>query len=306
MSKFKKKYRISYLADKFIIMSKKSKTKSDAIEIPKGIIYVAKSLEMISPKLAILFAAKLFTTPIKYKIPKREFEMDSNSVQKKLIIPKINKEIVVYKYGNSLKKVLLVHGWSGRGTQLVKIADSLLEKGYSTISFDAPAHGKSKGNNSIMTEFIASIIEINKVYGPFEYAIGHSLGGMSIINAINQGFKLEKVIIIGSGDIIQDIINDFIYNLGLKPKMAQLLCQHFESKYGEPMNDYSTSVVGKNLETPILIIHDENDSEVNVKAAYQINKAIPNSELMITKQLGHRKILGNDSVIDRIMKFQNL
>jgi hypothetical protein len=32
-----------------------------------------------------------------------------------------------------------------------------------------------------MVDFIASIKEINKLHGPFEAAIGHSLGGMSIL-----------------------------------------------------------------------------------------------------------------------------
>jgi alpha-beta hydrolase superfamily lysophospholipase len=69
--------------------------------------------------------------------------MEQISTQKTLHIPTINKSVVVYQYGQSDKKVLLVHGWSGRGTQLVKIADALLKSGCSTISFDAPAHGKS-------------------------------------------------------------------------------------------------------------------------------------------------------------------
>ena len=72
----------------------------------------AKLLQAISPKLATLFAAKLFKTPIKHRIPKRELPMEENSKQTKLFIPKINKEIVVYNYGESNRKVLLVHGWS--------------------------------------------------------------------------------------------------------------------------------------------------------------------------------------------------
>jgi alpha-beta hydrolase superfamily lysophospholipase len=52
----------------------------------------------------------------------------------------------------------------GRGTQLKKIADALLKSGCSTISFDAPAHGKSP-NQTIMTDFIAAILEIENNMG---------------------------------------------------------------------------------------------------------------------------------------------
>ncbi len=284
-------------------MSKITEIQAQTLKIPKIILITAKLFEAISTKLVTLFAAKLFTTPIKHKIPNREFHMDKESVQETVLIPSINKKIIVYHYGKSDKKILLVHGWSGRGTQLVRIADDLLHLGYSTISFDAPAHGKSKGNSSIMVEFIASILELEKRFGPFEFAIGHSLGGMSILNAIRDHLKIKKAVIIGSGDIIQDIIDDFIKKLKLKPEIAIRLRNHFEKKYGENMDYYSASNVAKEVLTPILIIHDENDEEVNVRAAYHISESLKNSELMITKNLGHRKILGNPQVIKRIVEY---
>lgn len=284
-------------------MSKNKEIQAQALKIPKVILITAKLFEAISPKLATKFTAKLFTTPIKHKIPNREFHMDKESVQEKVFVPSINKEIVVYHYGKSENKILLVHGWSGRGTQLVKIADELLNLGYSTISFDAPAHGKSKGNSSIMVEFIASILELEKHFGPFEFAIGHSLGGMSILNAIREKLKVRKVVIIGSGDIIQDIIDDFIKKLELNPEIGIKLREHFEKKYGVKMDYYSASNAAKEILIPVLIIHDENDVDVNIKAAYNIKENLKISELMITKNLGHRKILGNTEVIKRIVEF---
>ena len=248
-------------------MPKNKQKKAQVIEIPKAILFTAQFLQAVSTPLTIKFAAKLFTTPIKHKLPKRELHMEHESVQKSILVPEIQKEIVVYEYGKSEKKILLVHGWSGRGTQLVKIADELVKMGYMTISFDAPAHGKSKGNSSIMIEFIASILEIEKQYGPFEFAIGHSLGGMSVLNAIKQNLKVKKAITIGSGDIIQDIIDDFISKLKLKPAFGIKLRDHFEAKYGGKMDDYSAYKAAEKTEIPVLIIHDKDDDEVSVKGA---------------------------------------
>ncbi len=284
-------------------MTKKKDVHAQTLKIPKLILLCAKFLELISTNLVTLFAARLFTTPLKHKIPKREFHMNENSIQKTILIPSINKEIVVYHYGKSEKKVLIVHGWSGRGTQLVKIADELIELGYSTISFDAPAHGKSKGNSTIMTEFIASILVLEQQFGPFEFAIGHSLGGMSILNAIKQNLKVKKAVIIGSGDIIQDIIDDFVKKLKLKSNIGILLRNHFEKKYNQKMNDYSASEAAKAVKVPVLIVHDTDDTDVNVKAAHHIKENLLNSEIMITNGLGHRKILGNKEVINKIIEF---
>ena len=284
-------------------MPKKKQKQAQVIEIPKAILFIAKFLQAVSPSLTTKFAAKLFTTPIRHKLPKRELHMERESVQKSIVVPEIQKEIVVYEYGKSDKKVLLVHGWSGRGTQLVKIADELLKLGYMTISFDAPAHGKSKGNSSIMIEFIASILEIEKQYGPFEFAIGHSLGGMSVLNAIKQNFQVKKAVIIGSGDIIQDIIDDFIRKLQLKPEYGIKLRDHFEAKFSGKMDDYSAYKAAEKTEVPVLIIHDKDDDDVSVKAAYNIQKHLKQSEIMITEGLGHRKILGDEAVIQKVKEF---
>jgi pimeloyl-ACP methyl ester carboxylesterase len=284
-------------------MTKKTTNHTQSLKIPKIILLTSKLISFISPKLITLFAAKLFTTPIKHKIPKRELDMDRNSIQKLIPVPAINKEVVLYQYGKSKKKILLVHGWSGRGTQLFKIADELLKAGYSTVSFDAPAHGKSPGKDTIMVDFIATILEIDRQFGPFEAAIGHSLGGMSVLNAIKKGLKVNHAVVIGSGDIVEDIMDDFVAKLGLKPTVSTLLRLHFEKKYGEKMNSYSAFLAAKETTIPVLVIHDNNDPEVPVKAGIHIHEYLKNGELLLTDGLGHRKILGNPKVIERTVQF---
>jgi len=284
-------------------MTKKGDIPNQSLQIPKVITVTGKLLQAISPKLATLFAAKLFTTPLKHKIPRRELQMEQNSKQQQLHVPKINKEINLYFYGEGKRKVLLVHGWSGRGTQLVKIADELLANGFSTISFDAPAHGKSGTKTTLMPEFIASILEIEKQFGPFKFAIGHSLGGMSILNAIKQGLKVKKAVIIGSGDVIQDILDDFVLKMELKPEIANLMKTHFEKKHGVQMESFSASLAAKSVTIPVLVMHDENDDDINVKAAHNIYDNLSNGEIVITEKLGHRKILGDKNVIEKILNF---
>lgn len=284
-------------------MSKKTINSSKPLAIPKIILLICRFLSGISTNTVTVFAAKLFTTPIKHKVPKRELAMDHKSKQQLIKVPSINKSIMVYQYGNSDKKVLLVHGWSGRGTQLFKIADALLKEGYATISFDAPAHGKSPGNSSIMLEFIASIFELEKQFGPFQIAIGHSLGGMAVLNAVKSGFHTDKIVVIGSGDIVQDIIDDFIKKLQLQPLISLKLRDYFETKYNEAMDNYSAFKAAAAIDSPILVVHDEHDYEVPVKAGINIHNHVKNGEILLTQGLGHRKILGDASVIQKIIEF---
>ena len=280
--------------------NKKSPTET---QVPKIIILIGRFLYRISPVLAEKFARKLFITPIKHKIPKREFLMESESQQTNLFVPSINKEIVVYAYGNSNKKILLVHGWSGRGTQLVKIADAFIEKEYATISFDAPAHGKSGTKTTLMLEFIESILEVEKQYGPFEFAVGHSLGGMSILNAVKKGLQIKKAVVIASGNSVINIVNTFTEKIGLPNKVAVLMKNNFEKKYHLEMESFSAYVVAKEVKIPVLVIHDNDDEDISVSEAYHLAENLSNKEILITNNLGHRKILGDLKVIEKIVEF---
>jgi pimeloyl-ACP methyl ester carboxylesterase len=285
------------------LQSDKIKSTNNVPKIPNFIIYTGKFLQLFSITLATKFAVKLFRTPIRFKAPERE-KMMAKSAQNELVkIPELNKEVMVYTYGYSKRKVLLVHGWSGRGTQLYKIADKLLENGFMTISFDAPAHGKSSGKTTMMTEFIATAKYLEAKYGPFEVAIGHSLGGMTVLNSIQRFLKVKKAIIIGSGDIITDIMIGFISKLELSLKLVDKMKYFFQKKFSEDIDNYSGSVAALHVKIPTLVIHDTEDKEVPVSCAYNIRKNLENGEILITNGLGHTRILKDNFVVERIINF---
>jgi len=282
---------------------KKDKIPVQQLMVPNYILNTSKILTAISPKLASKFAAKLFLSPFKYKLPEREKNMDTNSVQTKLKIPKTQREIVVYEFGDGRKKVLLVHGWSGRGTQLAKIAEALEEQGFSIVSFDAPAHGKTPGKKSMMLDFIDCIHFLNEEYGPFQAVIGHSLGGMATLRAVKEGLKTEKLVLIGTANSITHIIREFARNLKMNQEVADRMKAHFDKKYEIDMDSYSGAISAKEVKIPSLIIHDKDDVDVKLSSAYELQEALENSELFLTEGLGHRRILGDKKVINKITTF---
>ncbi|MDH7445587.1 alpha/beta hydrolase [Aquimarina sp. 2201CG14-23] len=271
--------------------------------IPKSVMYVGKFLNLISPFLASRFGARIFLTPFKYKRPERERNMAEESLKEKIKIENINREVIVYNFGNSNKKVLLVHGWSGSGTQLSKIADQLLEKGFSTVSFDAPAHGEAPGKRTNMPHFIETIYQLEKTHGPFESAIGHSLGGMSLLRATKFGLGIKKLVVIGTANSITKITKDFTRNLQLSQKTGRLIKLYFDKHYGEDLDNYSGGVSAAGVTVPTLVVHDKDDIDVHYSAAHEITEKLAQGTLLITEKLGHRKILGNKDVIDKIVHF---
>lgn len=273
------------------------------LEVPRYIKNTSKVLQTLNKNMAAAFALKLFETPIKYKMPKREQKMYEVSHKSKLTLPESGKEIVVYENKFGSKKVLLVHGWNGRGTQLVSIAKAFKELNYTIVSFDAPGHGKSPKTSANMKHFIEAVFELDKKYNGFDVMIGHSLGGMSVINSLGRGLQTEKAVIIGSGNTTKAITEDFLGTIGMKQKLTPTLINMFERKYNDKMTNYDVADQALKVNVPVLIIHDKNDKDVPFTAAEAISKNLQNNELLITTGLGHRKILGDENVIEKIVQF---
>ena len=282
---------------------KNNKPLIPSLVIPKLVRYFAKFLEVISTRLASMFGIRLFVTPVNFPLPKREQYMLKSAQKKRLLINDINKEIEILSYGYSKKKILLVHGWSGRSTQLFAFADKLLENGYMVISFDGPAHGKSTGRTTMMPEFLKTIEKINTTFGPFEAAIGHSFGAISLYNAASNFLTIKALIAIGSGDKISNIISNFAKNLYLKEKSARKIQSGLEKKWMIHMDDFASSTVAKNIKIPVLVIHDKNDGDVPVSCAYRIRQNLEKGRLLITNGLGHTKILRNKEVVNKSVEF---
>lgn len=274
-----------------------------SLSIPKPVKISIKIVAFFSTKLALYIASKLFTTPISFKTPKREKGMEESSQKKHLYIPEIEKDISILSYGFSDKKVLLAHGWAGRSTQLFMIANKLLEKGFMVISFDAPAHGKSTGKTTNLIEYIETIKAINKDFGPFEAAIGHSFGSMALVNTQAEKKIFKKIVTVGSGDKVSDILINFSKNLGLNAKFGYQLIHYFEKKWNFRINDFATNTAAKKVKIPVLLVHDAIDGDVHVSCAINIRQNLEMGKLLITNGLGHTKILRDKNVTNRIVEF---
>ena len=264
---------------------------------------LGKAIQFISKDMAALYTGRILAAPIKVKTPERELMMRESAKKERLPVPSLKADIQVYIYGYSKVKVLLVHGWAGRGTQLFQIADKILENKMMVISFDGPAHGLSPGKRTNMLEFMSSIREIDKKYGPFHAAIGHSYGGMSLINAVAEGLKLKKLVTIGADNSIPQIFQYFVKKMELKPVIADKLEKMFEKKYHLKLDSFSSEHKAPKVTIPTLVVHDSDDKYVNVSSAVAIRQNLKQGVLLITNGLGHHKIFKDKFVIQRIINF---
>ncbi|MGB0255211.1 MAG: alpha/beta fold hydrolase [Flavobacteriaceae bacterium] len=280
----------------------KKKKHHQGFAVPLWLRLIFKSMEFISPYLTMRLAAYIFSKPLKFKIPEKEQKALRHCSQGQENIPEIDRTIATYTWKSSGEKVLLAHGWSGRGTQMYRIAETLHEDGYHVVAYDAPAHGKSSGKQTNILQMIATIAHLDATYG-FDYLIGHSFGGMAIYNYCKTPNRVKKIVTLGAADNMRTIFDNYILSVGLQQKTSDRMTSYFEKKYALKIDDYSPFVAVQKLQIPSLILHDEGDYDVRVDCADNIAKHHPNATLMKTKGLGHRKILRDEQVLQHIKSF---
>ncbi len=274
------------------------------IQVPKPIIWTGRMLQFFSPEWAAKFSRFFFKRPFRHKPKRQELAWREKAEHFDLFVPGIKKKIRVYRWGKGDKKILLIHGWSGRGTQMYHLIDELLKNGYEVYSFDAPAHGLSESRSTLMLEFMESIKEVSREFGPFYALIGHSMGGIASINVLGRNWiKTDKLVTIGIPDSIKEIFYRFARMMGLKDEIAERNIAYMKRVYGVHVDELAGSYQAKNIHIPVLVIHDKKDREVPYTEAENLIKALPKGELYLTEGFGHTRILRNPMVIEKIINF---
>src|SRR5262245_22361365 len=97
-------------------------------------------LSAVAPGLAARLAARMFLTPRRHPRPLAERSLLMTARSDPLLVG--GRPVESWTWGAG-PLVLLVHGWSGRGTQLGALIDPLVAHGLSVAAFDAPGHGDS-------------------------------------------------------------------------------------------------------------------------------------------------------------------
>ncbi len=272
--------------------------------IPKPILWGAKILQSISYEWAAAYSRFFFKKPVEPPVKKFEKELRNKAKITKLKIPVFNKKIVAYQWGNGPKKALILHGWSGRATQLNHLIDSFLKNNYTVYAFDAPAHGLSGGQTTNMVEYIESIVAMDQAFGPFDIIVGHSMGGISAANAVaRKNVRTKKLVTIGIPDSIEKIFYQFAEVMGLKPAIAELNIRYMKDKLHTDIKHLAGSYNAQKIRIPVLQIHDKQDKEVPFAEAENLSKHWQNGEFYVTDGLGHRRILRNPEVLQKIMDF---
>ncbi len=249
--------------------------------------YRLNLLYEISPKRALHKSLDYFLTPQRGKIntEKNSF-LDSAHQTEKIKIEDKNLQTYIWKAGE--KKVLLAHGWESNSIRWEALGERLLSENYTVISVDAPAHGKSEGKYSNVPLYGKAIAYLERKY-QINYAVGHSLGGFTLLfQQYQQEFShLEKMILLAPATEMKNILRNFQHTLGLKETLMKDFGLYFEEKFNYNLADFSILKAQQKNPIPALFIHDKEDKIVSYKESENIVKHWKNAELVLTNGLKH-------------------
>lgn len=260
-------------------------------------------LERYCFPIAIRFFTLVFFVPLNYRATAKEKKASSYAVRFK--IKAAGKSIQCYRWGNSEKKVVVVHGWAGRATQFRRFIKPLLKAGYEVIGADGPAHGLSQGWKTDIAEFEDMLKTLWKVIGVPEAVIAHSFGGAAVVYSARNGLPVKKLINIASPSIGDEIIDTYLRAVNGTQKTKVFFKKYIERKTGKSFDDYTASYIIKGVTQPmeLLLVHDEGDKDVSMNHPLAVMEAYPKATLLRTTGLGHTRILKDDKVIRAVVTF---
>lgn len=235
--------------------------------------------------------------------------------------------------------VVLLHGW-GSNISLFNSMTEVLCKKYKVVALDLPGFGSSDEPKEIwdVDRYTDFVIEFVKQYNCDEVIfLGHSFGGRIIIKMFdreNLPFKITKLILTGSAGIVpkktpKQIRKQKIYKMTRKIYQSKLVTKLFpdaleklRKKHGSAdynaasptMRQILVKVVNEDLShifrkvTPsTLLIWGKNDTATPLSDGKTMEKAMPNSALVVLENSGHYAFLDEMFAFNKILaSFMNI
>lgn len=242
-------------------------------------------------------ALQLFMTP--RRLPPRDWESGLQRQGKPLTFAN---GLAATVFGEG-PRVLLAHGWEGRGMNLGKFIAPLTASGYQAIALDGPAHGASPGEQTNPVNYARAMVAVGHELGPLAGVIAHSMGAASTALALQQGLDAAKAVLIAGPSSISGVLERFAQLTRLPEPVAERFYQLVADYVGIPADELEIARVAADLRTPALIIHDAGDTEVPFADGLAVATNWPASRFFVTKGLGHRRILLDSGVIAMSVSF---
>jgi pimeloyl-ACP methyl ester carboxylesterase len=252
---------------------------------------------LVAPQRMGYWAAVKFTSP--QRIPRPPLEADALASARRV---SLQGGFTAWRWGSG-PRVMLVHGWDGRGSQFAHFIAPLVNAGFEVIAWDGPAHGDAPGMRTDLADFAAALLRAQREIGPLHCVVAHSFGGLCSAYALRHGLDTLGLVLIATPFAPQDVFDRFTRALSLATRARRYFQDKLESDSGVTTIEGCIDRIPHSLQKPMLIVHDRDDKEIPFDDASRILASWPNSRLLATQGLGHRRVLKSADVVREVVEF---
>lgn len=257
-------------------------------------------LEAASPALTARIVAWLFRKPTRHDRPNREYGWLLGS--QPLSVRVDGNEVRAWTWGEG-PPVLLVHGWSGRGSQMGAFVEPLVRQGHQVIALDGPAHGESGGWLTTPPQFAKALHAVQRLVGPFEAVVAHSFGTLVTQVAMSQGLQSKRLIYVSPANPPSVAAEQAAEMVGVGSGVMQRVERLLDGL--GPMSFRQVDAMTREFDpgVPTLILHDHTDQVVEMSVAEELAARLSYAQLVKTDGLGHYRILRDRALVRQVAAF---
>jgi pimeloyl-ACP methyl ester carboxylesterase len=204
----------------------------------------------------------------------------------------------------------LVHGWGGWWQQLGAHVEPLVARGLCVVAFDAPSHGGSGpgahgGRSTTFPEMGEALSAVVAEFGRPTLVVAHSAGGLAAVHALGLGVRPDSLVLVAPPDGVEAMLPVFAAALGVGPRSQEVMVRRAERRVGTPVAelDLLRMAAAQPSLPHLLVVHDRHDREAPLASGERVSNAWHGARLMVTEGLGHRRVLWNPEVVDRVASF---
>lgn len=237
--------------------------------------------------------------------PSAEERQFFETARANLISWEAGRNVVAYEWGEGPVAVFQ-HGWNGRASQFHQMAQLLLSLRYKVVLLDAPGHGRSAGDSSDLREMASALEALCNRYPAIALMVGHSAGCLAVAHCVGRGVAAEQVVLISPPCSVDNVMRRQLEKIPVSSESKRIVVRLSKQRLGVSTWD---SLDFKRLaplfppQSRVLIVHDKDDREVPFSDAQAVAAALAGAQLTMTEQLGHRKILRSDRMLDIVADF---
>lgn len=193
--------------------------------------------------------------------------------------------------------VLMLHGWTGEASFMCAFAEHFRRRGFRVVLVDFPAHGASSGRRTTLMACAQAARDAAERLGPFQYVVGHSLGGTAALLAgegappIGSAYPFQAYVLIAVPNRFADVTRKFGAELSLNAAAQWDFERRLEAIAQRRLYDFTGAKLAKAVARPAVLFHARDDGDVPHGDGEAIVRAVPHLEFRSVDGLGHRNIL---------------